>query len=147
MTKKKIDWTDEMKADLERMIGENLSASRISRELSARYGFVFTRNATIGKANRLGLHPRSQQGAPEVTRAPPAQLLNLPPPLPRRQRLSASPPPPQFGCFAITDLKMSSCRYVGPGGYCGRQVVTGKSYCELHLRGMFRPPPGRPSHA
>ncbi|RME94607.1 MAG: hypothetical protein D6773_19395, partial [Alphaproteobacteria bacterium] len=49
-------WTDELSAELERLWGDGLTASRIAAELGV------TKGAVIGRANRMGLPARKPGG-------------------------------------------------------------------------------------
>jgi GcrA cell cycle regulator len=95
-----------------------------------------TRNAVIGKANRMGL-PRKQQAG---------ERKKLPKPIVRIKHIvkfaAASPPPPldqpQSLNLTIYDLGEGQCRYphgeTPPYFFCGQPVQEYSSYCPFHHR-------------
>jgi GcrA cell cycle regulator len=132
-------WTIERIARLKYLRDAGLSCAQIANEIGV------SRNAVIGKSNRLGLSRFDATiGKPErtVTR--------------RRYRypraLSANP---QFGLAemegngasrcSLFDLQQWHCRWpIGdPGsedfGFCGTKAVDGLPYCVAHARLAYRP--------
>ncbi len=117
-------WTEQAVEILEALWTEGRSA----REIAGKLGV--TRNAVIGKANRLGLsHNSSVQARCERLTAKPG-----------RERPPSSP----------LDLTERMCRWpLGHPGdpdfhFCGRARVTGRPYCEKHCALAYR---GRSSEA
>lgn len=53
-----LDWEDAWKLALHDLWGRGLSSSEIGRRLTTEFGHVFTKNAVIGKARRMGLDAR-----------------------------------------------------------------------------------------
>ena len=110
-------WTDGEVAILEAMWGEGRSARNIAGKLGK------TRNAVIGKANRLGLSHNS---------GPRPAVRGVQPP--RRKEHPSSP----------LDLTERMCRWpIGHPGepgfhFCGNQHVPGRPYCEAHCAIAYR---------
>jgi GcrA cell cycle regulator len=142
-----------------------LSCGQIAREIGV------SRNAVIGKMNRLGLRrareTRAQQGdvRPQDKRPPPRH--NRLRGIWRRERHAtvtdqqrmlgeayAEPPGAQVtirngrGC-TLLELGRAECRWPisDPGGgdlrFCANEPVKGLPYCIGHARLAYRPTPGR----
>ena len=143
-------WSAERIARLTVLWGEGLSASQISDDLGGT-----TRNAVIGKANRLKLLPRKPRISIRPKRKPRKQHPANEKPstsfydfnfaLSHSQSANAaeSPtigtPPPQGGplplLISLDKLSLRSCRWpYGASHYlfCGRHAEFGHSYCPQH---------------
>jgi GcrA cell cycle regulator len=137
-----------------------LSASAIALKLGA----GLSRNAVIGKLQRLGLtlsaRPNrvpSRGGIPGRPRRSPAEPW-APPARSIVPESAVSPPtvlvcPPERGYGAVTilglrDGPIRQCRWpIGEPSaemlYCGRQTVTGSSWCSHHHSRVWRPVPAK----
>ena len=111
-------WTDETVDVLKALWGDGRSA----REIAGRLGM--TRNAVIGKANRLGLSHKSR---PQAARKEPAP------------RVSEHGQP-----MSPLELTERMCRWpIGHPGdadfrFCGNQRVPSRPYCEQHCMMAYR---------
>ena len=108
------------------------------RQIADRLGM--TRNAVIGKANRLGM-PIYQKPKPPPL---PKQIKPPPPPPPR---IDVAPAEPKFLGLSLMQLRETSCRYpqgdVPPFSFCGQPQQDGSSYCSFH-RALTTVPGRRP---
>jgi GcrA cell cycle regulator len=136
-------WTPERVAQLKGCIGAGLSCSRIAAEIGV------SRNAVIGKMNRLGLsRPREV-----IAREPqPRRAAWRPRVLTQHQILMELPPEPSAepiaidngrGC-SLLELSPGKCRWPisEPGAadfcFCGNKQVEGLSYCMGHARIAYK---------
>ena len=136
-----MDWTDIQVSTLTRLWQEGLSASHVARQLGG-----VSRNAVIGKVHRLGIAVRA---VPVRLRAPAER------PRPRgpngalyavdRSAHACPPLDPELPPTAtMRTLTVASCRWpIGDPrdsdfGYCGRDRVSGGSYCTGHAQVAFR---------
>jgi GcrA cell cycle regulator len=155
-------WTSERVEQLKGCIGAGLTCSQIAAEIGV------TRNAVIGKMNRLGLsHPRSAPTLPRERgrewegaqpkrgawrpRRGPGNVTRL---FTQRRILIELPAEPQAGAEAISihngrgcsllELSPGKCRWPisEPGAadfcFCGNQQVEGLSYCVGHARMAYK---------
>ena len=99
------------------------------RQIAERLGM--TRNAVIGKANRLGMPIYQKPPKPP----PPKQTKPPPPPPPI---IDVAPTPPKFLGLSLMQLRETSCRYphgeVPPFSFCGQPQQDGSAYCGFHRR-------------
>ncbi len=134
-------WTSERVEQLKGCIGAGLTCGQIAAEIGV------TRNAVIGKMNRLGLSRakdmiarkpepkrsgwRSRSVAGNVTR-----LLS------QHRILMALPPEPQGWAEATSIHNGRGCSISEPGAadfcFCGNQQVEGLSYCVGHARMAYK---------
>lgn len=125
-----MEWTEERVDRLKSLWAEKLSCSWIADILGG-----VTRNAVIGKVNRLGLEKRRE--AP--LRAPKPIKPRLPRQLKRYVPLQCDvpeeqPPPADFLGLTLMELGPGQCRYPR-GGYgqpftfCGQPVKPESSFC------------------
>lgn len=132
-------WTDEQSQFLRDLIGGGASFAVAAAEINARFNTSFTRNAAIGRAQRIGLcsvRPRIvkkerpvRQRKERLGRSDPAFYRPL------RETITircAEVEPMRVG---LLDLQPHHCRY--PYGdheftFCGHTVVDGGSYCQPH---------------
>jgi len=159
-------WTEETIEALRRLASEGRSASVIAAALGAT-----SRNAVIGKANRIGIKlngggnsaaprkPREGAGRPRLVAVPraepsPRKRTHVPA-LPRERELRpqwifAQAEVGEMRRIGLEEIREVSCRWPlgDPMGedfaYCGLQVATGRSYCAGHCRMAYRPPTVRP---
>lgn len=134
---------------------DGLSCSQIAGRLGCT-----SRNAVIGKINRLGLSGRVVRARKITTRKPrpkesirfgrvksfePVEVAPLPPEPVKPDKL--------FSLTAITDREdqehVKLCRFIygdpkqAGSGYCGCTAATGSSYCPGHHHMIFTAPPVR----
>ncbi len=141
-------WTTERIALLKNRIDAGLSCEQIAREIGV------SRNAVIGKANRLGLSrfKRATAGPPERTgtakNARPrivTQHRNLRALLAKPQLAFAAAPGDSANRCSLFELQQWHCRWPisDPGaedfGFCGNKPVDGLPYCAAHSRMAYRP--------
>lgn len=114
-----VDWTPELIDTLKTRWAEGLSASQIAAEIP-----YATRNAVIGKINRLGL--TRDRKVKNVGGAGQHQKRALPKPL----FFPAGPG------ISLLELTNSTCRWpVGGSLYCGvpeADMIVNKPYCAKH---------------
>jgi GcrA cell cycle regulator len=148
-------WEAAHSAALRELVEKGLPFSEVARSLNVRFGTAYTRNATIGRARRMGLstpqrfNPASAFPAmkkPNAKRirgkraSPVIKLAAKPNALERAAVL-------QLRCVAITprhlaliDLAPDDCRYPYGGDaegepitFCGHPRREGSSYCTSHF--------------
>jgi GcrA cell cycle regulator len=122
------------------LLGE-LPYSRICGEINCEFGTRYTRNATIGRAKRLGL--KTIDGAEKRKH----KGRFAPPPSEPAKR--AVPPKPAVAiplrCAEVTagnlrliELGPDACRFpiddISPFFFCGQPQVPNESYCPGHFR-------------
>lgn len=146
-----FDWTEERVALLRQRKAEGVGPSAIARELRG-HNLIPTRNAVIGKLNRLGL----RVGAPikaerkRQSRKVQVKAQRAPKPRPPAQapRCVALPPLLLAGgkTIGILDVNDSMCRYpIGDPAksdfaFCGRAPVNERPYCIDHVRLCYDAP-------
>jgi GcrA cell cycle regulator len=159
MSRNDATWSSERVDALKRCFEAGLSCSRIAREIGV------TRNAVIGKMNRLGLSrpkdviarqiPRARGARPQRPKIPgtwrPQRLR--PAILTQVEMLKAAFPEPDVceviqingrGC-TLLELGQEKCRWPisTPGAedfcFCGNAPVKGLPYCPGHARMAYRP--------
>jgi GcrA cell cycle regulator len=141
-------WTTERIALLKSRIDAGLSCGQIAREIGV------SRNAVIGKANRLGLSrfKSATGGQPERTGAPNIArprfaiqhrtLLAL---RAKPQLAFAEVPGDSANRCSLSELQQWHCRWpIGDPtaedfGFCGNKPVDGLPYCPAHARMAYRP--------
>lgn len=145
-----MSWTPERCNILRAMYAEGLSGGQIAMELK------ITRNAVIGKVNRLGL-TRDFHASPQA-RGPKAQpkhrpqkrvswkpSIRLPQIEPDPEPVDVGNNPPLRGAgVALLDLRQGQCRWPygdGPFVFCGRP--TDGIYCAGHMRMAYQAPQRR----
>jgi GcrA cell cycle regulator len=143
-----MTWTEERVALLRDRVDAGLTCGQIAREIGV------SRNAVIGKVNRLGLSrfksmiagEPGRPAAPKIAR-PKMPIRQRPyPALPRKQPLAF--PEPEVDAAkrcSLLELQQGHCRWPisEPGaedfGFCGNQRVDGLPYCAAHARMAYRP--------
>jgi len=148
-------WEEAHSVALREYLDKGLSFSEIARALNQRFGTAYSRNATIGRARRMGLSVPVQPHSASVMSAPKKpdarRLREL-----RTRKLAHVPPKPstveraaalQLRCVAVTprhlalvDLEANDCRYPYGGDaegdpitFCGHPRHGGSSYCLSHF--------------
>jgi GcrA cell cycle regulator len=157
-----VTWTTERVEQLQRFVTAGLTCSQIAAEIGV------TRNSVIGKIHRLGLSTGGRPGrrpgslAQRMRTSGPAQAPRQPSRITRIFRAIADagatvvPFPAELDAPAegaprcsLIDLASGRCRWPlsDPGkadfGFCGRDAITGLSYCAGHARLAYRLPSGR----
>jgi GcrA cell cycle regulator len=150
-------WTIDREDLLKKLHGEGLSASQIATRITGT-GFEVTRNAVIGKANRLGLtggdKPRRSTRSRKPRRKPnPGISMVFGGRKSAKLFLEAEPftPGPELVIpeaerRGIDGLTEDQCRW--PIGdpqhadfhFCNGTKVPGLAYCEHHCRRAYQPP-------
>ena len=157
-------WTEETIEILKRLALEGRSASLIALTLGAA-----SRNAVIGKANRIGIRLNgdgrgcARRSAPEGAYRLPSGAVPRPKPAPGEgssaQALSYDSREERKAAWAFVeaevgemrrvrfeDIRQSECRWPlgdprnGDFAYCGLTPAEGRSYCAGHCRMAYRPP-------
>ena len=156
-------WTAEAVDILKRLALNGRSASAIAAALGTP-----SRNAVIGKANRIGIRLNGSASAPAA--APSAVrralLSALPRPVPRVGEQGSPPARPleperkagwtfagaeigEMRRVRFEDIREFACRWPigdprsGDFAYCGLRPAEGRSYCAGHCRMAYRPPTAR----
>jgi GcrA cell cycle regulator len=144
-------WTEEAIEVLKRLALEGRSASVIALALGAA-----SRNAVIGKANRIGIRLNGDgrawapAGAPSGAVSRPGRSAQAF--LPREERKAWTFAEAEVGEMRrvrFEDIRRSECRWPlgdprsGDFAYCGLAPVEGHSYCAGHCRMAYRPPESR----
>ena len=125
-----MEWTEERVA----LLTEFWTSGLWARQIAERLGSV-TRNAVIGKANRLGL---SQPTKSSVTRRKKREEQE------QKQATVVVDPPPGEGVSILTLTNMS-CRWpIGHPGeedfrFCGARTIAGQPYCAGHAKLAYQP--------
>jgi GcrA cell cycle regulator len=144
-------WLQEHSDALRRLVADGKSYSIIADLLNQAFGTDYSRNAAIGRAQRLGLCQAS------FARKPTYRATERKAPEPKKPKLPPAPPPRpdaetvKLRCAAVNpchtrlvDLEPHQCRYpYGEGQsitFCGHAALGGKSYCEPHLQLSTRAP-------
>jgi len=132
MAKKENFWTDERVKILTNMWNEGKTASDIVDAL----GEGVTRNAVIGKANRIGLEKR------------PSPIKNTDATKKRTstKKSATKETVKEEKSFSILDIKEDMCRW--PIGdpkdpdfhFCGKKAMEGCPYCEKHANIAYHIP-------
>ena len=141
-------WTDKAVETLKRLALEGFSAAGIAAALGAP-----SRNAVIGKANRIGIKLNGGGRAP----VPPRVVDGVPKPVPAPFPNEVRTPAWTFACAEVgemrrvrfADIRHFACRWPigdprnGDFAYCGLTPAEGRPYCAGHCRMAYRPPNAR----
>jgi GcrA cell cycle regulator len=151
-------WTQDREDLLKKLHGEGLSASQIASRITST-GFTCTRNAVIGKANRMGLtggdKPRRSTRSPRKRKPKVGGAINLVFGGRKSAKLFLEAEPftpgpeiviPLAERKSIATLAENDCRW--PIGdpqhadfhFCGKDKVPGLVYCAHHARRAYQPP-------
>jgi len=148
-----MGWTDERVAQLTKLWADGLSASQIAAQLGG-----ITRNAVIGKVNRIGLSGRAKSpssSSPRPRKARSSGMLRVSRPSMRGNTALAydydlEPEPelieiPVEQRKTLLQLTEKTCRWpVGDPGsadffFCGGEAANELPYCSYHSRVAFQP--------
>ena len=148
-------WPSEHTDALRDYFFKGMSYAEIGREINARFGTAYTRNAVIGRAKRLGLIAPTRMTSPSIVPSLPGEGWQ---PSPRRMTLPYLNVPPQSAmkpaarvklrCVGVqprlvplVELAGEDCRYPYGGdkdgeeiAFCGHPRQAGSSYCVPHAR-------------
>jgi GcrA cell cycle regulator len=155
-------WTAEAIENLKRLALEGRSASFIAAALGAA-----SRNAVIGKANRIGIklngggRAYAPSGTPAGAYRAPLAAIPHPTPVPSKRNSAVAPSyePKRKAAWILAeaevgemrrvrfeDIRRFACRWPlgdprsGDFAYCGLKPAEGHSYCAAHCRMAYRPP-------
>ena len=138
-------WPCELTERLKKLWQENmLSASQVAQKLG------ITRNAVLGKANRLRLpthkaktskgHIRKPVKKPKPVAVAPIGIIDEP-----------VPAEPEFLGLTLMELSPASCRFPrgdkAPFEYCGQMQQDGSRYCRFHHQLAYLSVSSRPKFA
>jgi GcrA cell cycle regulator len=147
-------WPSEHSDVLRDYFLKGMSYAAIGREINARFGTAYTRNAVAGRVKRLGLAAPARMTSPSIVPALPSGAcliepprsalpnLNLPPKSamkPARGKLRCVGVQPRL--VQLVELASDDCRYPYGGdkdgeeiAFCGHPRQPGSSYCAPHAR-------------
>jgi GcrA cell cycle regulator len=148
-------WSSEHSDALRDYFFKGLSYAEIGRQINARFGTAYTRNAVIGRAKRLGLGASERMTSPSIVPSLPGEPgplaptrvaipgLNLPPPSAlkpaSRVKLRCVGVRPRL--ITLLELERGDCRYPYGGdkdgeaiSFCGHPRLHGSNYCTPHAR-------------
>ncbi|MCK1723343.1 GcrA family cell cycle regulator [Bradyrhizobium sp. 141] len=147
-------WPSEHSDALRDYFLKGMSHAEIGRQINARFGTAYTRNAVAGRAKRLGLAAPARMTSPSIVpslpgeaclispRQPALPSLNLPPKSamePARLKLRCVGVQPRL--IPLVELARRDCRYPYGGDkdgeeitFCGHPRQPGSSYCAPHAR-------------
>lgn len=136
------EWTDERIEMLKGGCADKMPMADIADRINRNTGSGFSRNAIIGKADRMGLHKNRPKPAPKPKPRAERKFVFVAPPLQSNMRpdlvraIVRRPPPGPFLGIALLDLKPEHCRYPRGGDepgepilFCGQPKKKGSSYC------------------
>jgi GcrA cell cycle regulator len=150
-------WKAKHTRALREYLAKGLSYSEVAAAINARFNTGYSRNATIGRAKRLGLAAAARPGASLrlFPKRPPKAKTRLRQPRERHipdfmPRMPAFEPTemPKLRCIeivprhlALVDLEPGDCRYPYGGDaegeaitFCGHPRQQGFSYCPPHFQ-------------
>ena len=151
------DWAPEHCRALQDYLALGMSFAEIAREINARFGTAYSRNAAISRSKRMKLTaPKRASGPPaprpriKVEKSPKSRDVHrrepaLPAPAPTSPVMHAEPV--KLRCVGISprlvsliELDPSGCRYPYGGDrenepitFCGHPQLPGSSYCAPHF--------------
>lgn len=146
-------WPSEHSDALRDYFFKGLSYAEIGREINARFGTAYTRNAVVGRAKRLGFAAPDRMTSPSIVPSLPGEPGPLSPPRAAIPGLSLPPPSAlkpatsvKLRCVGVRprlvpllELERGDCRYPYGGdregdeiSFCGHPRQPGSSYCGPH---------------
>lgn len=129
-------WTLEEESVLIDLVGAGFSYSQSAAHINEQFGKTYSRNAAIGKANRIGLQCPKKEGRPTQRAHQPYK------PRRKRPKLVAAARPVRCevlpGNVSLLELANNGCRYPtddrSPFVFCNSPQRDGSSYCPEHMR-------------
>ncbi len=146
-----INWPDEHSEALREYFAKGMSYGEIAGAINSRFGTVYSRNAALGRAKRLGLcdsSRRRQNPPPKAKRPRPRNLRERSASEPMRPRpIFKDAEKPKLRCveidprhLSLVELERGDCRYPYGGDeegeavtFCGHPRRNGSSYCTPHF--------------
>jgi GcrA cell cycle regulator len=149
-----LDWEEAHSSALRDCVEKGMSFAEAARALNQRFGTVYSRNAAIGRARRMGLSSPERVKRVARPRPPKPAAVRLPK---RRERAASGASARvevreraaalQLRCVAIDprhlsliELEAGDCRYPYGGDaegepitFCGHPRRDGSSYCVSHF--------------
>jgi len=152
------DWAPEHCKALQDCLARGMSFAEIAREINARFGTAYSRNAAIGRSKRMKLiaskrassptRPRPRMRAETAPKSRESRAMG-PAPAPASIPVVAvkRPEPLKLRCVGISprlvslvELEPADCRYPYGGDkenepitFCGHPRLSGSSYCGPHF--------------
>jgi GcrA cell cycle regulator len=148
-------WPPEHSDALRKHLAERLAFSEIAKAINLKFNTAYTRNATIGRAKRMGL-VGSDRPQPLVQAVPPRleQIVKPqqagfgPAALRRPATILKVQEPPKLRCaeveprhLSLIELERGDCHYPYGGDeegeaitFCGHPRQPGSSYCAPHFQ-------------
>ena len=144
------DWSDDRVALLRKLIESGASCGETATAINTETGAKFTRNAIIGKVQRMGLKSPNKRGETVKAKRRPrgeGRKIKLRNPAPTQApAFKPEPPKPQdvippktfkvrelFG----TELDGERCSY---DQACTEPPIRGRFFCAAHCQIVYRPP-------
>jgi GcrA cell cycle regulator len=148
-----VNWAPEHSAALRDLVGRGMSFSKIAKSINTKFGTSYSRNATLGRARRMGfggLHrpespPRARPRLPKLPKLHSAESRSakIHRPMPTCEQAE----PVKLRCadieprhLALVELERGDCRYPYGGDaesepitFCGHPRRPGSSYCTPHF--------------
>lgn len=147
-----FNWTNEAVEIMRLMLADGATMREVANAIGA------SRNAVIGKSNRMGFQSARAQGShiakvlkpthvPRASIAKPTKTIRSAEPKPARH-VAIEEPPPSHG-VTLVELTSAHCHF--PHGdpkhatfrYCGAPVDSGRDYCAHHHGVMYVAAPKR----
>ncbi len=149
-----LTWADEHSQALRELLAKRLSFSEIAKAINARFNTDYSRNATIGRATRMGLsapdrpekpvRPKRQRKQHALQqpkqRARVSEFQTLRPVFERAAALKLRCVGLSPRHLSVTELEADDCRYPYGGDrdgeaitFCGHPKREGSSYCVSHF--------------
>ena len=152
------NWAPEHSQALRELLAKGTSFSEAADTINAKFGTWYTRNATIGRAKRMGMadSDRQQPALPGAVRPEPEKMPERHASEFRTSEFRWPLRPPVFQCVApaklrcvevdprrlsLLELECNDCRYPYGGNvegeaitFCGHPRRKGSSYCTAHFR-------------
>jgi GcrA cell cycle regulator len=152
-TMEATNWAPEHSDALREFLARGMTFSEIAKAINSKFKTAYSRNATLGRAKRMGLgRPVRPESLPEA-KPRLSRLGELRPAEPRTSKFHWSPPafeeaePLNLRCveieprhLSLIELERRDCRYPYGGDaegeaitFCGHPRRPGSSYCTPHF--------------